>query len=330
MKLPFKISELRQDHKILREHITVFAWGLGALSFVVLATAAIQMPGKFAPATQESQRFSANTITLPSPGPVTTTASVNREAFHNALQVYSKINAQSGNAPKTEDNHTLHSIREEIISLRRSMLRLTEQNRRLSSKLKELTVLQTTQNAEIKENVTAVFPNAKIQEPASNPSKNFTTSKITQKVKASEGPLPKMELSKSGLLKMVVLPSSVSPKNTGSVPISAKPFAMPAFHRTPAAGKLHQSGQRKISRNSFAVDLGKFENISDLKSTWRKLQDDNPLLLSKLKKRIAARQVNGDMLYQLTAGPFYNAADTAVVCARLAREKINCSPARFQ
>lgn len=136
------------------------------------------------------------------------------------------------------------------------------------------------------------------------------------------------------LTEIVAVPTVTPPKQAAPEPVIPVPIKtiapeLPKFHKTPAAGKLRQSGAQKIIRTSFAIELGNFEDATTVESQWRELMETKPLLLGDLTKRVSATNTNGETQYTLTAGPFYNAADTALVCARLAREKVNCSPTTF-
>ncbi|WP_208982105.1 hypothetical protein [Pseudovibrio sp. JE062] len=326
MRLPHKINELRQDPKVLRERVTVLAWGIAALSFVALAASAVQMPGKFA---AQTPHFAQAIIPLPAPGPVTTTASISGQTAQNAFQIYGGASEKAESQQELQNTKELRAVREEIVSLRRSMLRLTEQNRRLSSKLKALdeaeSQAQTEAKAAPKPAVTVVKPKQKPITPIETlPAPELSAAKPQPQ---APGPLPEMKLSELTEITETTLPNASVPETVASIPAKAE---LPEFHKTPAAGKLSQSGRRKIVRTSFAVDLGSFDDTNALNSQWQKLKDNNPLLLGDLKKRVSTAEVDGTTQFTLTAGPFFNAADTAVVCARLVREKVNCSPTIFQ
>ncbi|KZL02043.1 MULTISPECIES: SPOR domain-containing protein [unclassified Pseudovibrio] len=328
MRLPHKINELRQEPKVLRERITVLAWGIAALSFVALAASAVQMPGKFA---SQQALYSQITLPLPAPGPVATTASIGSQTAQNAFQVYGNVRGNESQQ-NLQNSKELHAVREEIISLRRSVLRLTEQNRRLSGHVKALDEAAAHKTSE------AEIPTASaitVIKPRQKPATPIETLPAPELLQASTpittaSPLPEIKLSEVGTLAAIALPKASNPETVASIPERASALDLPEFQKTPAAGKLRQSGTRRILRTSFAIELGNFEDANSLESKWQRLREDNPLLLGKLKKRVSAAKVDGATKYTLTAGPFYNAADTAVVCARLAREKVNCLPTIFQ
>ncbi|GHB35272.1 hypothetical protein GCM10007094_25980 [Pseudovibrio japonicus] len=327
MLLPHKINELREKPKVLQERVTVLAWGIAALSFAALAASAIQMPGKFA---HQAPTYEPAALPLPLPGPVTTTASTGRTEPLTAVQMYDstrKVESESD----LQNSRELHAIREEIISLRRSLLRITEQNRRLSHQLKTLEEATKHARAEPKPNLLPPRKAANTGQDHVAPVETLPAPELLQKQQPSDtaGPIPEMILSK-----VVAVPNATPTKEAAPEPVVAEPLktilpALPKFHKTPAAGKLHQSGAGKITRTSFAVDLGNFDNATSVESQWRELTESKPLLLGDLTKRVSATSTNGATQYTLTAGPFYNAADTALVCARLAREKVNCAPTTF-
>ncbi len=327
LRLPHKIKELQQKPKVLQERVTVLAWGVAALSFVALATSAVQMPGKF---THEAPTHTQVALHLPTPGPVATTASTGGQKPMASIQMYSNAGqVESKNNPQTSEE--LRAIREEIISLRRSLLRLTEQNRRLSHKLQTLDTATMHAQAEPKPNPIPPQKTENTQQKTVTPIETFPASELSQKHKPTNtaGPLPEMILSEIVAVPTVTPPKEPAPELVIQLHTKTITPELPKFHKTPAAGKLRQSGAQKIMRTSFAIELGNFEDATTVENQWRELMETKPLLLGDLTKRVSATNTNGATQYTLTAGPFYNAADTALVCARLAREKVNCSPTTF-
>ncbi|WP_208995572.1 SPOR domain-containing protein [Pseudovibrio sp. Alg231-02] len=313
---------------MLRERITVLAWGIAALSFVALAASAVQMPGKFA---SQQALYSQITLPLPAPGPVTTTASIGSQTAQNAFQVYENTRGNESQQ-NLQNSKELHAVREEIISLRRSVLRLTEQNRRLSSHVKALDEAAAHKTSEAEIPAASVKTSVKPKQKPATPIETLPAPELLQASAPiiTASPLPEIKLSEVGTLAAIALPKASNPETVASIPEKASALDLPEFQKTPAAGKLRQSGTRRILRTSFAIELGNFEDANSLESKWQRLREDNPLLLGNLKKRVSAAKVDDSTKYTLTAGPFYNAADTAVVCARLAREKVNCLPTIFQ
>ena len=311
---------------MLQERVTVLAWGIAALSLAALATSAVQMPGKFA---HQTPKYSQTA--LPLPGPVATTGSTGRQEPQTAIQMYTgteKVESKT----YSQNSLELSAIREEIVSLRRSLLRLTEQNRRLSHKLKTLEEATKHAQAEPKADPLALMKAAETAPKPITAIETLPAPELSQKHEPTDtaGPLPEMILAE-----VVAVPNVTPTKEATPEPVVAEPVktispALLKFHKTPAAGKLHQSGARRIIRTSFAIDLGNFADATSVESQWRELMETKPLLLGDLTKRVSATSANGATQYTLTAGPFYNAADTALVCARLAREKVNCSPTTFQ
>lgn len=334
LRLPHKIKELKQKPKALRERLAVFAWAISALSFVALAASAVQMPGKFAP---QPSYLPQSAQLLPSLGPVTTTASITPQNPQGAFQIYPKTSNASESKSGQQTKQDLRALRKEIVSLRRTMLRLTEQNRRMSDKMDSLAAPPTPVSANekpVSKPAVARVSVKPLQKPVT-PIETLPAPEVANLPKL-EAPLPDVSLAELSKMqpqddtKAVLPPSGKTPQTVASIPQSTAPVELPAFDRTPAAGTLSQYGSGRILRTSFAIGLGAYGSVDELENSWETLQQQNPSLLANLSRQISSLSEEGEELYQLTAGPFYNAADTAVVCARLAREKVNCSPTVFQ
>ncbi|WP_208990838.1 SPOR domain-containing protein [Pseudovibrio sp. Tun.PSC04-5.I4] len=334
MRLPHKIKELRQEPKALRERVAVFAWAISALSFVALAASAMQMPSNFA---AQPSYLPQSTQLLPTFGPVTTTASITSQNTQGAFQIYPGTSGAAESKSGQQTKQELQVLRKEVVSLRRTMLRLTEQNRRLSDKMDgfEVTPTPVSTNEKPVSKPAVERVNVKPFQKTVTPIETLPAPEVANLPKL-EAPLPDVSLAELSKMqrqddaKATLLPNGKTPQTVASIPQSPASVVLPDFDRTPAAGKLSQSGSGRILRTSFAVDLGEYGSVNELENNWKTLQQKNPSLLGELSRQISSLSEEGDELYQLTAGPFYNAADTAVVCARLAREKVNCSPTVFQ
>ncbi|WP_156453263.1 hypothetical protein [Polycladidibacter hongkongensis] len=89
-------------------------------------------------------------------------------------------------------------------------------------------------------------------------------------------------------------------------------------------------GATKIKRTRFALDLGTFTNLKALQLHWNKLQQLHAEMLSDLA--LDARPLGafeGSPGYRLVAGPLYNAADAALLCATLGKSGEDCKPTAF-
>ncbi|WP_208979546.1 SPOR domain-containing protein [Pseudovibrio axinellae] len=332
MKLRKKIIELREDPQKMREQITVLAWGLFAVSFVALAVSAVQLPGQFA---QQKRQLPQVSYALPASGPVETTASIGQSLSPRHIQVYSGVFNQPKPEQYARDSKDLAVVRTELVSLRRTMLHLTEQNRRLAVRLNSIDVASSstqdepsTQLKQASASRRAVVPTPKTTSPVETLPAPETAN--IQVYEASAKALPLRVFTAPVQIKEVVLPKATALQTVAAIPTTAMPDEELDFKRTPEAGTFHQSGARKITRTRFAVDLGRFDDQNVAKNRWKTLKEDNLSILSSLQERVTSTNTDSGTYYRLLAGPFFNAADTAVVCARLTREKVNCLPTVFQ
>lgn len=77
---------------------------------------------------------------------------------------------------------------------------------------------------------------------------------------------------------------------------------------------------------SFAVDLGGFGSVGELKRYWSRIVTDNPLLLGGLAPRQLTRlEPDGIGTYRLVAGPLENVADSRRVCDALRLRGAECT-----
>jgi|GEM_PF-7103867 len=98
----------------------------------------------------------------------------------------------------------------------------------------------------------------------------------------------------------------------------------------PKAKKLGKAGQQQITQTQFAVSLGNFQNIKQLKRAWAKLNKKYKSALSPLKPRYITIVVNNQPKYKLVSGPLKNALDAAKICFHLQQAKTYCKQTIYQ
>lgn len=98
----------------------------------------------------------------------------------------------------------------------------------------------------------------------------------------------------------------------------------------PKTKKLGKAGQQQITQTQFAVSLGNFQNIKQLKRAWAKLNKKYKSALSPLKPRYITIVVNNQPKYKLVSGPLKNALDAAKICFHLQQAKTYCKQTIYQ
>lgn len=92
--------------------------------------------------------------------------------------------------------------------------------------------------------------------------------------------------------------------------------------------KLNKSTQ--ITQTQFAISLGNFQNIKQLKRAWAKLNKKYKSALTQLKPRYVTIVVNNRPQYKLVSGPLKNALDAAKICFHLQQAKTYCKQTIYQ
>ncbi len=98
----------------------------------------------------------------------------------------------------------------------------------------------------------------------------------------------------------------------------------------PKTKKLGKAGLQQITQTQFAVSLGNFQNIKQLKRAWAKLNKKYKSALSPLKPRYITIVVNNQPKYKLVSGPLKNALDAAKICFHLQQAKTYCKQTIYQ
>ncbi len=124
-------------------------------------------------------------------------------------------------------------------------------------------------------------------------------------------------------------PQEIDAANTGDG--DALPADLPAAAVAERAAEEAKTIPSTTTRTDFGVDLGGAANFDALAERWKSFKSKHPDLLGDLVPMVAAREdVDREIELRLVAGPFSNAADAAVFCARFHDEGVRCRPAVFE
>lgn len=93
--------------------------------------------------------------------------------------------------------------------------------------------------------------------------------------------------------------------------------------------KRTNNPQPEILKTSFAVTLGAFSNLTEMKAAWGQLRAKHPQALSTLKPRYVTIVVDNAPRYQLVSGPLNNALDAARICYQLQLAKRYCKQSLY-
>ncbi len=162
-----------------------------------------------------------------------------------------------------------------------------------------------------------------------------SNAKLSQKVriietatlpKTSQKALDKIEVTGS------VIPLSktktIAKNKTAQKQKKKSNIAKPVMKLTPK--QLDKKKARQITQTQFAISLGNFQNIKQLKKAWAKLNKKYKSALSPLKPRYVTIVVNNQAKYKLVSGPLKNALDAAKICFHLQQAKTYCKQTIYQ
>lgn len=108
----------------------------------------------------------------------------------------------------------------------------------------------------------------------------------------------------------------------------ALPRSKPGSEKVVAAVPA-DTGDAAVSRSEFGIDLGGFATMAALKQHWKTFASEHPDLRSTLTPRAGISEKDGSLEVRLIAGPFVNAADAIVLCAKIGANGKPCQPALF-
>ncbi|MCV6603506.1 MAG: SPOR domain-containing protein, partial [Cohaesibacter sp.] len=88
---------------------------------------------------------------------------------------------------------------------------------------------------------------------------------------------------------------------------------------------------RPTSRTSFALNLGQFISLPELRSAWQEISDSQNQLVGDLRPATSIVEAAQNRIQlQLLLGPIQNAAEAATLCVRLKNRGYDCSVSPFQ
>lgn len=88
--------------------------------------------------------------------------------------------------------------------------------------------------------------------------------------------------------------------------------------------------KNNITQTQFAVALGNYQNLPQLKKAWAKLNRKYNNALNSLSPRYITIVVNNQAKYKLVSGPLKNALDAAKICFHLQQSKTYCKQTVYQ
>lgn len=97
--------------------------------------------------------------------------------------------------------------------------------------------------------------------------------------------------------------------------------------------KVVQTPQQVLapSRTSFALNLGEFVSLPELRSAWQEISGSQNQIVGDLRPATSILQAANNRIHlNLLLGPIQNAADAATLCVRLKDRGYDCSVAPFQ
>lgn len=200
-----------------------------------------------------------------------------------------------------QTNHTLkqlnvkyYGLDNQVAELRKEVDSLSRNNSKLSQKVRQIetaTLPKTSQKQLDKIEITgSVIPLSK-------------TKSVAKKETHRTAKKNKLDNKKSNIIKpvMKLKPKSLDKKRAG-----------------------------QITQTQFAISLGNFQNIKQLKKAWAKLNKKYKSALSPLKPRYVTIVVNNQAKYKLVSGPLKNALDAAKICFHLQQAKTYCKQTIYQ
>ncbi len=88
---------------------------------------------------------------------------------------------------------------------------------------------------------------------------------------------------------------------------------------------------RAPSRTSFALNLGEFVSLPELRSAWQEVSGSQNQIIGDLRPATSVLQSSNNRIHlNLLLGPIQNAAEAATLCVRLKDRGYDCSVAPFQ
>ena len=111
----------------------------------------------------------------------------------------------------------------------------------------------------------------------------------------------------------------------------AVPAGLPATLIDTQAASAARNIPSITTHTKFGADLGGAQTFAELGQKWKSYRAAHPDLFTGLTPKVAAREdIDRVLELRLVAGPFTNAADAALFCARMQEEGTRCRPVVFE
>ena len=173
--------------------------------------------------------------------------------------------------------------------------------------------------------------------------KLVTLADLTKEMKSLQGKVAQLRNRNAALTREVNALSDALLSATGSIPTETLTKPRPILNGVTTTklpmpidgfGDLAFASRSPVpiasksvaSRTLFAVELSRAKSVDSLRQDWNRLGARHGTLFKGLK---AHRVGSDDSEWRLVAGPFANAADAAVLCARLRAAQTKCSQTTF-
>ena len=143
-----------------------------------------------------------------------------------------------------------------------------------------------------------------------------------QVIDKKQAPVEKIELPKS---KSVHEKKEAETKDLKKLAAS-KVIELPEKQK---ADQKEKPANPTIMRTMFAVSLGHYPDLKNLKSSWKVLKKKHGAALGDLKPRYITLVIDNKPVYQLVSGPLNNALDAAKICNYLQQLKTYCRQTVF-
>ncbi len=95
---------------------------------------------------------------------------------------------------------------------------------------------------------------------------------------------------------------------------------------SPAARVIPSS----VGQTRFAIELGMTDSMKNVRELWKKLSNDNDILIGRLEPMVAIAEEKDKIRVRLLAGPFSDAADAIQLCTLLIERGVDCRAVRSE
>ncbi len=336
-------------------------WGGAATLCAFFGVSAVVLP-----TTPVDATHLGNSIPLPAPGPVVSTASIPNAAEQTPIQIFDNATVRALKQTRSHLNAEIAALREDLQALKDELETLKATTLRTpkpksdgdkdiageasvdalttgetnieadappqSKRSERGTKIQTLPAPELKEETSELADRAQIAGGSTSQTQYAPRSQVSlphQNVRVITLPQSREEPSSVGSIappSAQTLPDNNSPLTIAVPP--QKPTAQTPNAAQKEAGLPANSHLRKLE---FSMDLGTFDTPDDAEKAWSSFRERAagfPPLGSSLTARVKTNPDNTKL--SLLAGPFINANDAALACARaMASGQRYCKPELF-